>query len=92
MVLCYIGVWAGGGGMGAHALPNFYGRAEIHASFGAKHKNFGKIMLCPENFLYACVNYGIKGNFFCMSGKFLVCFRKLRDIRETFLVCTGKKF
>ena len=25
----------------------------------AKHKNFGKILICPEKFLYVCENYGI---------------------------------
>jgi hypothetical protein len=50
-----------GPGYGDH-ITIFYGRAEIHASFGQNIKISEKIMLyfiCPENFLYVCENYGI---------------------------------
>jgi hypothetical protein len=53
----------------------------------AKHKNFGKIMLCPEKFLYVRENYGIWGKNF----KFFVCLRKIWDIRGKFW-CVRKNF
>ena len=48
-------------GLGAHPPPKFLLLGKNPCVIRAKHKNFGKIMLCPDNFLYVCESYGVWG-------------------------------
>jgi hypothetical protein len=58
-----------------------------------KHKNFGKIMLCPENFLYACEKYGILGKMYWYVRKHFGMFAKITVVlRKCFQYVRGKFF
>jgi hypothetical protein len=80
-----------GHGGGAQPPPKkfFYGRAEIHASFGQSIKISEKLCYVQKNFCMCAKITRYKGNFFWYVRKiFCICLRKVRDIRENALVCT----
>jgi hypothetical protein len=70
----------GGGGLGAHATPNFYGRAKINAKFGQNIKISEKFW-CPEKIFVSLrklrdvgkIFWYVRQNFRMFVEKYLVC-------------------
>jgi hypothetical protein len=59
----FIGVWGGG-----DSRPPKLRSGRNPCVIQGKHKNFGKMMLCPEKFWYVCENYGIFRKIFYVFG------------------------
>jgi hypothetical protein len=88
-----IGVWAGGvGGRGAQAPPKCLQSGRNPCVIREKHKNFGKIMLCPEKFLYVCEKYGILGKMFWYVRKHFGLFAKITVYYENIFDMSGENF
>ena len=83
-----MGVWAG-----ARAPPpNFYGRAEIHASFGQNIKISKKLCYVRKNFSMCAKITVYKGKYFWYGRKIFCMFAKIMGYYVKFLFVSGKNF
>ena len=88
-----IGVLAGRGhGGGTCPSSNFYGWAEMHASFGQNIKIPEKLWYVRENFWMFAKIMNIRENFLMCAENFLYVCRIYGLLGKIFLGCPGKKF
>ena len=82
-----IGVWAGGG-------PKFLRSGKNQCGIQAKHKNFGKILICSKKIIVSLRKLrDVRGKFLICPAKFSYDCRKVFNMSGTFfLVCPEKNF